>query len=179
MTPSTPDIPLIEGHMVLHQKRAHLVLETPLRVVRLLPVDVPDQRVEIGGPYRKQTITALPRELRHSLLFHPHRGCGLDFRDDLCRRTRRRNPQRKMDMVGYASGAKTFAAKFAGSTGKIGVQSRRSLIEDEWMTILGTEDYMHQIQAQRLRHGSDYMSGLQPSLRFANGYLGLPAQAVM
>jgi hypothetical protein len=33
---------------------------------------------------------------------------------------------------------------------------------DEGSTIFCAEDDMHEVEAQRLRHGTDYMPGLQP-----------------
>jgi hypothetical protein len=36
-----------------------------------------------------------------------------------------------------------------------------------------TKDDMHQVEAQSLRHRSDYMSGLQPFRELRNPYLGL------
>jgi serine/threonine-protein kinase RIO1 len=40
------------------------------------------------------------------------------------------------------------------------------------------EDNMHKVEAQRLRHGRDYMRGLQPSPVSANAYLGLRPRLV-
>jgi hypothetical protein len=40
------------------------------------------------------------------------------------------------------------------------------------------ENDMHQIEAQRLRHLTDYMSGLQPSAVLADTYLGLRPRLV-
>jgi hypothetical protein len=40
------------------------------------------------------------------------------------------------------------------------------------------EDDMHQVEAQRLRHCSNYMSGLQPSRDLVNAFLGLQPRLV-
>jgi hypothetical protein len=40
------------------------------------------------------------------------------------------------------------------------------------------ENDMHQIETQLLRHGGDYMSGLQPSTVLADTYLGLRPRLV-
>jgi len=62
--------------------------------------------------------------------------------------------------------AETFATKFAYRPRKIGVQRGCDIVFDERMTVFRTENDMHEIEAQRLRHGRDYMSGLQPSENF-------------
>jgi hypothetical protein len=44
---------------------------------------------------------------------------------------------------------------------------------DRRSTMFCAEDDMHQVEAQRLRHGSNYMSSLQPFPDLVNAYLGL------
>jgi hypothetical protein len=51
-------------------------------------------------------------------------------------------------------------------------------IRDQWCAIFRAEDDMHQVEAQRLRHGRNYMSGLQPSPRVATVNLGLRPRLV-
>jgi hypothetical protein len=159
--------------MVLIEKRAHLVLEVSLAMVRLLPIDISNQRAEIGRADGKQTIPALPRKSADTLLFHPGGRAGFDLGDNLCRRSGPGQSHRKTNVVSDASYSETFAIQLARSSRKIGVESRQNVIMDQRDTIFGTEDDMDQIEAQRLRHCRNYMPGLQPSTTLANTYLGL------
>jgi hypothetical protein len=170
---SVPDITLIEGNMVLVEKNSHLVLEVSLAMVRLLPVDISNQRTKIGRADGKQTVPALPRKSADTLLFHPGGGGGFDLGDNLCRRSCRGQSHRKMNVVSDASCSETLAIQFARGSRKIRVKSRQNVIIDQRDAIFGTEDDMNQVEAQRLRHCCDYMSGLQPSTTPANTYLGL------
>jgi hypothetical protein len=164
--------------MVLVEKRAHLVLEISLAMVRLLPVDIPNQRTKIGGANGKQTVPALPRKSADTLLFHPGGRAGFNLGDNLCRRSCRGQSHRKMNVVSDASCSETLAIQFARGSRKIPVKSRQNVILDQRDAIFGTEDDMNQIEAQRLRHCCDYMSGLQPSTAPANTYLGLRPRLV-
>lgn len=170
---SVPDITLIEGNMVLVEKRAHLILEVSLAMVRLLPVDISNQRTKIGRADGKQTVPALPRKSADTLLFHPGGRAGFDLGDNLGRRSCRGQSHRKMNVVSDASCSETLAIQFARGSRKIHVKSRQNVIIDQRDAIFGTEDDMNQVEAQRLRHCCDYMSGLQPSTALANTYLGL------
>ncbi len=57
---SIPRIPLVKLHPILRQHCPHLVLKTPLRMVRLLVIDIPAQRLHIRRPNGKQAIPTLP-----------------------------------------------------------------------------------------------------------------------
>ena len=173
-----PHVPFIELHMILLAKRAHLVLKTPLAVVRLLLVDVPDERAEIRRANGKHSVSALPGEVRNSLLFHPHGRGRFDLRHDLRSHSGGSQSHRKMNMVSNPTHAKTFAVQFAGRSCEIRMKVAGDVIADERKTIFRAEDDVHQIEAQRLRHTQDYMSGLQPSVRSAAVDLGLRPRLV-
>src|SRR5260370_35297947 len=96
---SVPDITLIEGNMVLVKKHAHLILEVSLAMVRLLPVDISNQRTKIGRADGKQTVPPLPRKSADTLLFHPGGRAGFDLARTLSPRSCRGESNRKMDMV--------------------------------------------------------------------------------
>jgi hypothetical protein len=49
---------------------------------------------------------------------------------------------------------------------------------DEGSTIFCAENNMHEVEAQPLRHGTDYMPGLQPSVCCAGPNLGLRPRLV-
>jgi len=76
-------------------------------------------------------------------------------------------------MVSDASCTEALTIQVARGCRKIGVKSEQNVIVDQRGAMFGAEDDMNQIEAQRLRHGSDYMSGLQPSIHFVSVYLGL------
>jgi hypothetical protein len=147
-------------------------------MVRLLLVDVTEQRADIRWANRKQTIATLPREVINPLLLHPNGGARFDLRNNLGRRSRRRQSQRKMDVVGNSTDPEAFAIQLACGPRKIGMQCRFDSIVDQRGTMFRAEDDMHQIETQGLRHGSDYMSGLQPLLGAGNVYLGLRPRLV-
>jgi len=176
--PSIPHIPLIERNMILLEKRAHLVLETPLAMVRLLPVDITLQRAQIRRSDGKQTIPALPRKLPHPLLLHPDGRRRLDLRHELRGRSRRCQPHRKMNVIGNTAHAKALAIQYARRSREIGMKRGTDFLVDQRRAMFRAEDDMHQVEAQRLRHGTDYMPGLQPSPSSANAYLGLRPRLV-
>ena len=176
--PLVPNKPLIERNMILLEKRAHLVLETTLGVVRLLSVDVTQKHANIRRADGEQSVSALPREIANPLLFHPNGRPGLDLRHDLRRRSRRRQSYRKMNMVGNAAHPKTLAIQFARDAREICMKVGTDIIVDQRKPVLRAEDKMHQVEAQRLRHGTNYMPGLQPSPVLADTYLGLRPRLV-
>lgn len=149
--------------MILLEKRAHLILKTPGAVVRRLIVDVSEQRRDVRRADGKKAIAALPRELRHALLLHLGRRTRLDLRDDLRGRPRACQLHRKVNMVGDTANAEAFAIELTRSSRDICVQRGPNLVIDQGLSMFRAENDMHQVEAQRLRHCSDYMSGLQPS----------------
>jgi len=164
--------------MILLKKRAHLVLETPLSVVRLLPFDVLHQRTQIRRTDGKQTIPTLPCETGHTLFLHPGRGRRLDLRQDLRRVLRRCKSNRKMDMICNSSCPEALAPQFARNPRKIRVQRNGTILRDQRSPTFSAEDDMNQIETQRLRHARDYMSGLQPSTKYPTADLGLRPRLV-
>lgn len=83
-----------------------------------------------------------------------------------------------MNVVSGASCPETLAIQLACGSRKIRVKSRQKVIIDQRNAIFGAEDNMNQVEAQRLRHCWDYMSGLQPFTALANRYLGLRPRLV-
>ena len=175
---SVPDITLIERNMIFLEKHAHLILKTPLAVMRLLLVNIPNERADICRADGKHSISALPGKSMDALLFHPcRRGC-LDLRDNLCRCSRCGQSHRKMNVVSDSSYPEALTIQAARGSREIGVKTGQNVIVDQGNAVFRTEDNVDQIEAQRLRHGSDYMSGLQPSVDFASAYLGLRPRLV-
>jgi hypothetical protein len=164
--------------MVLLKKRPHLVLKITLRVMRGLLLDIRNEGADICGTNREQTIPTLPRETRNTLALHPSRRARLNLRHDLCRRACRRQSQRKMNVIGDTTNAKAFATKRACCTREIGVKLVHQLGPDQRQTPLRAEHHMHQVKAQCLRHGTNYMSGLQPSHSPTHADLGLRPRLV-
>jgi len=161
--PSIPHIPLIDRHMIFFAEPAYLLLETPLGMVRLLPVDIPHQFAQIRRSNRKQPIPTLPRKSRNPLLLHPHGRTRLQLRHHLRRRPRPRQPHRKVHMIFYATHAKTLALQPTRCPGEIRVQSRRKLFANQGPPFLRTENNMHQIEAKRLRHPASLTPLHQPA----------------
>jgi hypothetical protein len=138
--------------MILLKKRAHLVLKTPLTVVRRLLFDVSDERIHIRWSHRKHPIPSLPSETSASMRLHPYRRARLNLRHNLRSSSGRTQPQRQMHMVGNATGSKTLAPQPARSSCHISMQIGRNRCLDQRQPILRTKNHMHQIKAQRLRH---------------------------
>jgi hypothetical protein len=164
--------------MILLKKRAHLTLKISLEMVRLLLVDVMNQRAQRRRTYREQPIPALPREIRNSLLLHPNGRTSLDFRHNLSGRSRRGQSHREMNVIGDPTHPKAFAIQLARSPRKVSVKSGSNLVIDQGSMLFRREDNMHQVEAQRLWHGDDFMSGLQPSPVSTNTYLGFRPRLV-
>ncbi len=164
--------------MILRTKRAHLVLKAQPAVVRPLRLDVLNQRPKISWTHGEQTISTLPGKVFHALLLHPGRRPGLDLRHDLRRNFSRGQTQRQVNVVWNATGAEAFASQFPRCPRQIGVQGLRKFVGYQPLTAFRTEDDMHQIETQRLRHARDYMSGLQPSTKHSTAHLGLRPRLV-
>ena len=164
--------------MILLEKRAHLLPKIPLAVVRLLPVDVTQESVNVRWTNGKQRVSALPCKVPDTLFFHPCGGSRFDLRHDFRRRLCRPEPHREMHMIGNSAYSETLAIQFAGRSGQICVEGGKNAVVDQWSTMFRAEDDMHQVEAQRLRHRGNYMSGLQPSPVSADTYLGLRPRLV-
>jgi len=147
--------------MVPAKKHAHLVLKAPPLVVRPLTVDVPQQHPGISRAHGEQPISALPREIRYTLLFHPRRRTRLQLRHDLRRRPRHRQPHRKVHMVFHSTHAKTLALQPPSRPRKVRMQLGSNLLTNQRHTAFRTEHNVHQIEAERLRHAQKRTS---PSL---------------
>jgi hypothetical protein len=83
-----------------------------------------------------------------------------------------------MNVIGHTSDPKTFAIQLPRRARQIRVQRVGSLFRYRRLAVFRAEDEMHQVEAQRLRHGDDYMSGFQPSSCLAIRDLGLRPRLV-
>ncbi len=149
--------------MILLTKPAHLVLKAPLRMMLPLTIDVPDQCAQVRRPNGEQSIPTLPGKLGNSLLLHPYGRRRLDLGHNLRRGPSRSKPQRQMHMVLNAADSKALAIEPARRTRHVRMKGRTDLLGDQGYPLFRAEDDVNQIQAQRLRHGSLGVSGLQPS----------------
>lgn len=149
--------------MILLTKSAHLVLETSLGMMLPLPVDVLHQRAQVCGSNGEQSIPTLPRKFGNALLLHPNGRRRLDLRHNLRRGTRGSKPQCQMHMLLNATNPKAFAIELPSRTRQIRMKCRTNLLGDQRHSLFSAEDNMDEIQAQRLRHSSLDVSGLQPS----------------
>jgi len=164
--------------MILLEKRAHLVLKAPLSMVDFLLIDVLNQRAQISRTNGEHPVSALPCEARNSAFLHPDRRRRFNLRHNLRRGCSRSQSYRKMNMICDPANSEALAIQFASCPGKVSMKVTRNVIANEWNSILRTEDNMHKIETQRLRHSGDYISGLQPSSVSNNEYLGLRPRLV-
>ena len=163
--PLIPQIPLVALHTVLLQERTKLVLKRTLSMMRLLRVDVLNQRLQICRPNRKRSIPSLPRERRQCrrFCFDPLRRRCLQLRNQFCHIRRSRQTDCEMHMVCYASHAITLASGIANNRGKIRIQFHTDRIIQSRSASFRTEDHMHHNERERQWHRHEYRSGLQPS----------------
>jgi len=160
--------------MIPTAQRAQLILETTLRVVRLLPIYVQYDGIHIRRADGEQAIPALPCETGHSLPLHPSGRARLDLRNYLCRDLRGRQAQGDVDMIGNTANANTLTTKLANGSSDVRMKRQLDIIVDERHPAFGAEDNMHEVEAQRLRRVGDFISGFQPSAFARPEYLGLP-----
>jgi hypothetical protein len=69
----------------------------------------------------------------------------------------------EMNMVGNATHTKTIALPISNEGCQISMQRRPDILIQQWLAILGAENNVDQHETQRLGHGANYKSGLQPS----------------
>jgi hypothetical protein len=162
---SFPYIPLVPFDSIFLQQSSEFILKRMHPVMRLLRLDIPNQRLQISRPDGKRTIAALPCEPRQDRRFRlqPTRRRSLhsfhQFRDG----HRPRQPNREMQMVGNAANAIAFASSISYQCGQIKIKFQTYSLIQNRRTILRAEDYMNQNKRERLSHRADYRSGLQPS----------------
>lgn len=162
---SVPQIPLVAFHPVLLQERAKFVLERTLPMMRLLRVDVLDQRLQVCRPNRKHPISSLPCELRQCRGFclDPFRRRCLQLCNQLRYIRRSRQSHCEMHMIRNASNAVTLASGVTCDRSKIRIQLRTHRIIENRSAALRTEDHVHHNERKRQWHRHEYRSGLQPS----------------
>jgi hypothetical protein len=144
--------------MILLKKRPHLLLEIPLAVMRLLLLDVLQQRPHVRRTHGKRPIPALPPKRLNAFNFHPLRRRDLDLFNELRNTLLRMHPHRQMHMIGHPTHPQTLALFVANDGREVRMQSIPHIIPQIRTTILGTEDNMDQQKAQRLGHDEDYRS---------------------
>jgi len=161
--------------MIPTTQGAQLILETTLRVVRFLSIYVQHDGIHIRRADGEQAIPALPCETDHSLPLHPGGRARLDLRNYLCRDLRGRQTQGDVDMIGDTANANTLTTELTNGSGDVRMKRRLDSIVDEQRPAFGAEDNMHEVEAQRLRHGRHFIPSLQPSISGGHANLGLPA----
>jgi hypothetical protein len=165
ITSSIPQKLLVALHPILLQEGAKLILKRTLLVMRLLPIDVLHQRLQIGRPNRKRPIPSLPGELRQRgrLRLQPLRRCCLQLRNQLRDSRGPRQSNRKMNMVRRSTNAIALAPRIARNRREIAMKIASYSIVKKRPAPLGTEDQMHHNKRERQWHGQVYRPGLQPS----------------
>src|SRR4051812_17305559 len=61
---SIPQVAFVAFHTIFLEKRTELILKRHLSMMRFLPVNVTNQRLQIRRPDRERTISSLPRKFR-------------------------------------------------------------------------------------------------------------------
>jgi len=162
---SIPKVAFFTFDPILLQEYAQLILKSLLRVMRLLLVDVMNQRIQIGRPYRKRTIPALPRKLCQfgRLTLQPFRRGRFDLRNQVRNIRRAVQSNGEMDVIRNTANAKALALIVADNRCQISVEIGSHNIIENGSTVLRAEDNMDKKKAQRSCHGENYRSDLRPS----------------
>jgi len=148
---------------ILPQERTQLITKRLFAMMRLLPIDISQQRLKICRPNRERPVTDLPGETRNSLRLQPSRRGGLQSLDELRDRYFFSETNRKMDMIGNASYAVTFASSISCHRSEVREQIGADVILENGQSIFGAEDYMNHNKGKRSRHSADYRSVFQTS----------------
>lgn len=167
ITPSIPHISFVAFHAIFLHERPHLPLEITPPVMRLLGIDVTDQRIHIRWPNGKRRIPFLPCEFRQTgrLGLEPFGGRGLQLSHQLRDRRRPRQANGEMNVVCDTAHAIAFASGIPRHRREVGMKIGAGSIVQRGRAALRAEDHMNQNKRERLRHGGNYRSGLQPSHR--------------
>jgi len=162
---SAPNVLFVPFDAVPFQELAEFVFERLLGVMRFLGINVRRQGAQVSRADGEDTVTHLPREIPKGrcLSLEPFGGRRFQFFNQLGDGDRPRQTNRKMDVVRYATSAIAFASGVSSDRGEVRMQIRADRFSQPGMTVLGAEDNVDQHESQRLCHGEDYRSGLQPS----------------
>jgi hypothetical protein len=160
---SIPEIPLVDIHAILPQKRQKLFLKCLFPMVHFLSIDISDQRLQIGRPNRENPISSLPGKLREPLGLQPSGRRTLQLFNQLRDVCRARQPNRKMHMILDTSNAIAFAIGIARNGGKITEERRAYRGVKHRSPLLCAEDHMNENVRKRQRHSANYRPAPQPS----------------
>jgi hypothetical protein len=145
-------------------------LKILLAMMRLLSIDVTNQRFQIRRPNRERTIPSLPRELRQvrRLSLKPLGRGRLKLFHQIRNICRARQTNGEMNVIRDSTHTKSLAFGVAGNGSKIGIECWTHRKVKNWATVLCAEDHMDQNKRERLRHRVDYRSSFRPSYSIAN-----------
>ena len=158
--PSIPKIRLVRIHPILLQKRTQLILKPVFPVMRLLRINVTNQRLQIGRPNGKRTISSLPRKFAQprKLPLQPFGRRRLHLSHQIRDVRRRTQPHRKMNMIFDATYPIALASRPTHDRCKIGVEPGTHTLIQQRRSIFRTEDHVNHNKRQRTRHGAKYRS---------------------
>jgi hypothetical protein len=165
--------------MILRQHRPHLLLKIPLAVVRLLLVDVLDQRRHVRWTHRKRPISTLPRKPFNTMRLHPSGRMALQLLHQLRQTLRRVQPHREMNMIGYATHPQTITSPVTNHGREVSMKRSTHSLVQKRPSILRAEHHVNQHETQSLGHARNYKSGLRPSSASTKSFLGLRPRLVL
>src|SRR5215469_13493870 len=160
---STPQMLIIGIQTILPQERTQFITKRMLAMMRLLFIDVSQQRIEIRRPNRERTITDLPGEIRDSLRLQPSRRRGLQLLHELRNRLFLALTNRKMDMIGNTPSPVTFASSISCDRREVSKQIGTDILVEQGQSIFGAEDHMNHNKGKRSWHSKNYRSVFQTS----------------
>src|SRR5215469_14906143 len=160
---SIPQMLIIGVQSILPQKRTQLITKRMLAMMRLLPIDVSQQRIEIRRPHRERPITDLPGEIRNPLRLQPSRRRGLQLLHELRNRLFLALTNRKMDMIGNTPSPVTFASSISCDRREVSKQIGTDILVEQGQSIFGAEDHMNHNKGKRSWHSKNYRSVFQTS----------------
>src|SRR5215469_9178522 len=160
---SIPQMLIIGVQSILPQKRTQLITKRMRAMMRLLLIDVSQQRFEIRRPHRERPITDLPRETWDSPSLQPSRRGSLQLLHELRNRLFLALTNRKMDMIGHTSNPVAFASRISRDRREVREQIRTDVVVEQGQPVFGAEDHMNHNKGKRSWHSENYRSVLQTS----------------
>lgn len=158
-----PQMFIVRIQSILPQKRTQLITKRLLAMMRLLPIDVSQQRIQIGRPHRERPITDLPREIRDPLRLQPSRRGRLQLLHQLRNGLFFTETNRKMDMIGNTPNPVTFASSISCDCREIREQIGTNFVVEQRQSVFGAEDHMNHNKSKRSWHSENYRSVFQTS----------------
>lgn len=142
---SSPNVAWVVFNPVLVQECDELSLKITSPMVLFLAFDIRNRGAHLRPSNRKRAVAFLPLKIFLGAgCTHPVRGRALDLSHGGGYRQRRRQREKKVDVVFGSSDYKRLHAVFSRDAAHVGPQAILNLRRNRFAPLLGREDTMHQ-----------------------------------